>query len=91
MPVQVAAGEHFGSLCQVERIVQTASPTPGCEARELSELLREFEDVFSEPSELPPHRDHDHHIVLRDGTMPVNVRPSIYSVFQTNEIEMLIQ
>ena len=68
-----------------------ASPTPDSETSELNEVLMEFEDVFKEPSELSPHRDHDHQIVLKEGTAPVNVTPYRYPVFQKNEIEKLIQ
>jgi len=40
----------------------------------LAHLLKEFEDIFTEPKGLPPHRSHDHHIILKEGT-PINVRP----------------
>ncbi|RVW92516.1 Retrovirus-related Pol polyprotein from transposon 297 [Vitis vinifera] len=35
----------------------------------------EFEDVFQEPFKLPPLREIDHHIPLKEGTQPINVRP----------------
>jgi len=44
----------------------------------LTQLLQEFNDLFVEPKSMPPHRSHDHHIVLKEGIPPVNVRP--YSI-----------
>ncbi|XP_071924436.1 uncharacterized protein [Coffea arabica] len=90
-PVQIPAREQTGSLCQLEEELQVANPSHGSEARELNELLMQFKDIFEEPSELPPHRGHDHQIILKEGTVPVNLRPYRYHVFQKNEIEKLIQ
>ena len=42
---------------------------------QLSSLLKEFADLFEEPSSSPPQRSHDHKIVLKPGTSPVNLRP----------------
>ncbi|XP_071905622.1 uncharacterized protein [Coffea arabica] len=76
VPVQSTTDGPAASLCQV------TSSTPDSEANELNEVLMEFEDVFKEPSELPPHRDHDHQILLKEETTPVNVRPYRYPVFK---------
>ncbi|XP_027157841.1 uncharacterized protein LOC113759461 [Coffea eugenioides] len=90
--IQLAiAEEQLGSLCQAKKNLQVTNFTHDSEASELNELLMEFEDVFKESSELPPHRTQDHQIVLNEGTVPVNVRPYRYLVFQKNEIEKLIQ
>lgn len=50
-------------------------------------LLKEYEDVFQEPSSLPPAREVDHCIMVKEGTEPINVRPSKYAHFQKVEIE----
>ncbi|GKB48199.1 hypothetical protein Tco_0898952 [Tanacetum coccineum] len=54
-------------------------PTPSqysmVEATEWDSLLLEFDDVFSVPTSLPPNRSHDHRILLKTGTQPINVRP----------------
>jgi hypothetical protein len=34
---------------------------------ELSNLLHQFQYIFQEPTGLPPHRDCDHHIPLKEG------------------------
>jgi len=38
--------------------------------------LATYEDIFQEPSALPPLRGHfDHKIALKEGTSPINLRP----------------
>jgi len=49
--------------------------------------LEEFEDLFQEPTQLPPTREVDHHIILQEGTTPINVRPYRYAYFQKVEIK----
>ena len=53
----------------------------------MQQILGEFEDVFQEPFKLPPLREIDHHIPLKEGTQPINVRPYRYAYFQKAEIE----
>ena len=48
--------------------------------------MHEFECIFQEPKHLPPLREIDHHINLKEGP-PVNVRPYRYAYFQKAEIE----
>jgi hypothetical protein len=50
-------------------------------------ILLEFEDVFAEPTGLPPHRQYDHAIALEPGAQPPNVRLYRYSPLQKDEIE----
>jgi hypothetical protein len=53
----------------------------------MKELLQAFLDIFTDPSSLPPTREVDHIITLKEGTKPVNVRPYKYAHYQKNEIE----
>nr|GFC53709.1 putative mitochondrial protein [Tanacetum cinerariifolium] len=39
---------------------------------------------------LPPQRDHEHAIVLKSGTKPINVRPYRYPQLQKDEIEKMV-
>lgn len=39
------------------------------------QLLSEFEDVFQEPVGLPPPREQDHAITLKEGAPIPNIRP----------------
>ncbi|XP_035544589.1 uncharacterized protein LOC118347983 [Juglans regia] len=55
------------------------------------ELLQEFSDLFIEPSSLPPTREVEHSITLKEGIEPINVRPYRYAHYQKNEIEKQVQ
>jgi hypothetical protein len=54
-------------------------------------VLDSFENVFVEPTGLPPHRRADHNIPLLPGASPINLWPYIYSPMQKNEIEKQIR
>ncbi|XP_040988925.1 uncharacterized protein LOC121236540 [Juglans microcarpa x Juglans regia] len=64
--------------------------TEVCSEGPMAELLKEFEDVFAEPVGLPPRRDFDHPINLKDGVSPVSVRPYRYPHYQKSEIEKIV-
>ncbi|KAL4318769.1 hypothetical protein GQ457_18G015560 [Hibiscus cannabinus] len=67
---------------------QTEANTPHDKVHpNMEQLLQEFSDIFHEPTEIPPTRDIDHRIPLKDGTEPINVRPYRYAYFQKAEIE----
>jgi hypothetical protein len=53
---------------------------------DLQELLAEFADVFEAPKELPPSRECDHSIPLKQGAEPPRVRP--YKVPHKQKAEM---
>ncbi|XP_062118280.1 uncharacterized protein LOC133831890 [Humulus lupulus] len=55
------------------------------------EIIQEFQDVFSEPTTLPPFRNVDHIIFLEQGSSPVNVRPYRYPYYQKDIIEKLVR
>lgn len=57
----------------------------------LRRLLRRYDTVFQTPTTLPPKRDIEHHITLKEGSDPVNVRPYRYAHFQKEEIEKQVQ
>ena len=59
---------------------------------ELSPVLKQFEDLFQEPSGLPPNRGvFDHRIPLKGDVKPVNIRPYRYPLKQKDIIEKLVQ
>lgn len=60
-------------------------------APDLQRLVSEYDEVFQEPCSLPPLREIDHHIPLKEGTQPINVRPYRYAYFQKAEIEKQVQ
>jgi hypothetical protein len=42
---------------------------------EISEVLQQFEDIFAKAMTLPPIRQCDHTIPLKEGSTPPNVTP----------------
>lgn len=52
-------------------------------------MLEEFHAIFEEPKQLPPHRSHDHQILLKDGAVTVNVKPYRHSVLQKDVMEKM--
>jgi hypothetical protein len=53
----------------------------------LEDLLAAFDDLFVEPTRLPPQRQRCHHIRLFPGTEAVAVRPYHYAHVQKAELE----
>ncbi|KAL0561468.1 hypothetical protein IC582_001896 [Cucumis melo] len=53
-------------------------------------ILNQFSDIFDWPEKLPPRRSIEHHIHLKEGTNPVNVRPYRYAYHQKEEMERLV-
>jgi hypothetical protein len=49
---------------------------------DMQQLLQEFKDIYQEPKQLPPQREIAHHINLKEGTEPINVRPYRYPTFK---------
>ncbi|WVZ52821.1 hypothetical protein U9M48_003843, partial [Paspalum notatum var. saurae] len=54
-------------------------------------LLSQFQDVFQEPTTLPPARSYYHAIPLIPGAVPVNSRPYRYSPLHKSEIEQQVK
>ncbi|KAJ4802668.1 polyprotein [Rhynchospora pubera] len=57
----------------------------------LQQVVHTYSSVFSDPTSLPPTRQLDHHIQLKLGAQPVNMRPYRFSHFQKIEIEKIIE
>ena len=57
----------------------------------LHSLLVEFEELFVEPTSLPPDRFLEHTIHLKPNTEPINVCSYCYFPFQKAEIERLVK
>ncbi|XP_020963323.1 uncharacterized protein LOC110264971 [Arachis ipaensis] len=57
---------------------------------EVQQILNTHEEVFAEPSRLPPYREIDHKIHLVPGSQPVSVQPYKYPHFQKEQMERLV-
>ena len=54
---------------------------------QINEVITEFQHLFREPIELPPHTQFDHRIPLLPNVKPVNMKLYRYSPTQKDEIE----
>lgn len=54
----------------------------GIEGADMAGLLGEFEDIFEDPTGLPPSRSHDHAIILKTNAKQMCVRLIIISIFK---------
>ncbi|XP_047314445.1 uncharacterized protein LOC124918294 [Impatiens glandulifera] len=59
-------------------------------SEDLQGLLDDFSTLFQQPDGLPPTREHDHRIPLKEGTEAVCLHPYRYPALQKSEIENLI-
>ncbi|KAA0058232.1 Ty3/gypsy retrotransposon protein [Cucumis melo var. makuwa] len=57
----------------------------------ISSVINQFQDVFEWPEKLPPRREIEHHIHMKEGTNPINVRPYRYGFYQKEEMEKLVK
>ncbi|KAA0062427.1 Retrovirus-related Pol polyprotein from transposon 297 family [Cucumis melo var. makuwa] len=65
--------------------------TPLYESDPVQMVLKQYEDVFEWPEKLPPRREIEHHIHLKEGTDPINVRPYRYGFHRKEEMEKLVE
>jgi Retroviral aspartyl protease/Ty3 transposon capsid-like protein len=66
-------------------------PVPSKElAPQVQQILTSFQDVFVEPTTLPPHCPINHQITLKPGCKPIFLCPYCFSYFQKLEIEKIM-
>lgn len=82
-----ATEEKEMELCAVEVTKDQSNMEPA-----IRKLLAEYADIFREPTQLPPFREHhNHRISLQEGANPVNQRLYRYALYQKNEIDKIVQ
>jgi len=69
----------------------TMQDTKGIQSLSMSQVLAKYPEIFDEPTQLPPKREIDHTISLKEGIEPVNVQPYRYAYFQKAKIEKQVQ
>ena len=57
---------------------------------DLNEILEKHAELFMEPKSLPPQRDHDHKMILKESYEAVNIKPYKYASQQKDAIESMI-
>ncbi|GJX78910.1 retrotransposable element Tf2 [Tanacetum coccineum] len=55
----------------------------------ITELIKEYANVFAVLTSLPPERAYDHKFVLKEGVVPVNVRPYRHPPTQKDVIKSM--
>jgi hypothetical protein len=86
--VKWSQGNDIWALAMVQQfsdLTEQGIPAP------VAPVLSEFQDVFAESTELPPHRQHDHTIPLLPNAAPINSRPYHYSPLHKDEIEQQVK
>ena len=73
-----------GLLLQIVATPPTASTVQSHPL--LAQLLQNFNKVFEMPTGLPPFRNHEHSITLKEGSQPICERPFRYPFYQKFEI-----
>jgi hypothetical protein len=73
----------------VEEVPLEPGEQPAVE--EVNKLLEEFQDVFAQPTTLPPPRFYDNQIPLLPNSVPVNSRSYKYSPQHKDEIEKQVK
>ncbi|KZV56866.1 peroxidase 64 [Dorcoceras hygrometricum] len=83
--------EFAATILTVERATAEdwGTTTKGC-PRIIQEVLTKFRVVLDKPHGLPPRRNHDHAIIIKEGQGPISVRPYSHAHRQKNEIEKLV-
>ncbi|XP_026442759.1 uncharacterized protein LOC113342415 [Papaver somniferum] len=69
----------------------STTPIPPPIPAPLLPLLSEYEDIFAEPTSLPPHRTLDHPISLKPDSQPLNQRPYRCPYIQKGVVEQLVK
>ncbi|KAA0067574.1 Ty3/gypsy retrotransposon protein [Cucumis melo var. makuwa] len=57
----------------------------------ISSVIKQYKDVFEWPEKLPPRREIEHQIRMKEGTNPINVRPCRYGFHKKEEMEKLVK
>jgi len=85
---EIQSNEEVDSeLCMLNTLAVETEVDSGVER-----VVNTYQDIFVEPTELPPFRDqHDHRIPLLEGSNPVNQRPYRYVIHQKNEIDKIVE
>lgn len=89
-PSLKATMEEAFFLVQVSAVEETSSPeTPRVTIPEIVELVKDYADIFAQPTQLPPPRKQDHHIPLKPESTLLNSHPYRCPIAHREEIERI--
>ncbi|PKU65835.1 hypothetical protein MA16_Dca009164 [Dendrobium catenatum] len=83
--------EGGGYLVELHRLEGVRLEEEGNVPSAVQLLIYQFSEVFHPPQGLPPQRELEHAITLKEGETPINIRPYRYPQIQKDEIEKLIR
>ena len=73
--------DNYRSLSSIQATETAQVP------EQIHQLLQQYAQLFSTPSQLPPSQAADHKIRLLSEAQPIQIRPYHCSLIQKNEIE----
>jgi hypothetical protein len=73
----------------ISSMTTTLQPSLGTNST-IDELLNSYQDIFKEPTGLPPLRTYDHVIPLKEGSQPINLRPYHHTGLQKDIVEKIV-
>jgi hypothetical protein len=59
--------------------------------QQVQKLLQSFEELFEEPTDVPPSRPCNHTIPLVPGAQPISIKPYRFSPAMKDEVELQVQ
>jgi hypothetical protein len=78
-------------LCAVASLVTGLEEVSTQLPDQIVKILQDYEDIFQKPAGLPPQRECDHRILLKEGSTPPNIRPYRMPHKQKNVVEAIVQ
>ncbi|XP_071918893.1 uncharacterized protein [Coffea arabica] len=82
--------EYKKQMCLALRMEQQKLLEEPMVFAEVQQIIEDFKDVFQTPTELPPTREIDHWIPLKQGSQAFKMKPYRYPHSQKGEIERQI-
>jgi hypothetical protein len=83
--------QSIWGMVQLFNIAPDSVQQPAAIPFQIQQLVDSFQDLFAEPTGVPPIRALTHSIPLLPGAQPFRLKPYRYTPFQKDEIEKQVQ
>lgn len=80
-PIECVPVSGLEQFCALQIEDEEATGLDKKQKEQLDKFLLSFEVVFGEPKSLPPRRNCDHAIILKQGSNPVNLKAYKYDPY----------